>query len=100
MRDVKAAAENLMGATDARLGFIASHDPDQIRDVAAAYLAAPAPVWTPTDEQVEAMAQELHHRVYPEEPWEDCPGMWADHRETVRAILALTPLSKGDADEG
>ena len=42
----------------------------------------------PTDEDVERMAKKLHNRVYPEEPWEDCPGMWEDHRKTVREILA------------
>ena len=52
----------------------------------------PSPTPGQQDEIVERAAKELHSRVYPEEPWEDCPGMHADHRATVRAILALAHL--------
>lgn len=36
MRDISAAAKTLMAAGDKTLGVIAAHDPDAIRDVAAA----------------------------------------------------------------
>lgn len=39
-------------------------------------------------EQAEAdIARMIHAAVYPEEPWEDCPGMHKDHKKLAHDIM-------------